>query len=133
MRRGWQLKETLTWNLLNAMPYGESCKFFIVLFNEEDPDTVDLLQWLKKFAPLMKKGLLHVAVAEMEYWDCPVAKNTAHRFGIDVCRRLGYQNIFVVNLDGDNGFSPSFVPSVMMYAKKMIGTLFIVGKVTTAA
>ena len=118
MRRGWQLKETLTWNLLNAMPYGESCKFFIVVFNKEDPDTVDLLEWLKQYEPLMTKGLLHVAVAEMEYWDCPQAKNIAHRFGIEVCRRLQYQKIFVVNLDADNGFSPSFVPSVMMYAKE---------------
>ena len=117
MRRGWQLKETLAWNILNALPYGSSCKFFIVLFNKNDPDTVDVLKWLEDFDSLKKRKILHVATAEMPYWDCPQAKNTAHKFAMKKCAKDGYQHTFLVNLDADNGFSLGFVPSVLMYAK----------------
>ena len=61
MKRGWQLKQTLTWNMVNTLPYGNSCKFFLILFNKDDPDTIDVLEWLGRFQPGIDKKKLYVA------------------------------------------------------------------------
>ena len=80
-RRGFQLKQVLAWNLLSMLPYRDVVRFDLVLFGPDEDDTKDVLEFVrKKLAWPMKTGLLRVALAPMQYWSCPDAKNTAHVF-----------------------------------------------------
>ena len=69
--------------------------------------------------PAIEMGLLRVAVAEMQFWHCPVARNTAHKFAWqDATLRGGPgdvvpHDIFLCNVDCDNVFSSDFVPAVL--------------------
>lgn len=100
---------------------------FLTLFNDNDGDTKDVLDWLSTWAqPFLHAGLLHVFVArDMVYWHCSIAKNTSHVAAAVYLKDYLPKEIFMVSCDCDNGFSADFVPACVGYASVGWAPIFV--------
>ena len=68
---------------MTTLPYRDVVRFDLVVFGPDEEDAKDVLDFVrKKLAWPMQTGLLRVALAPMQYWSCPDAKNTAHVFAV---------------------------------------------------
>lgn len=99
-RRGFQVKRVLPWNLLTMMQYRDVVRYDLMLFNPDDPDTKDVLEFVRQnLGWAVKTGLLRIGVAPMEWWSCPEAKNTAHVFATTHPEGFDRKKRFLVNVD----------------------------------
>jgi len=109
--RGFQLKLSLPVNLALAWAWGQSCKFFLVVFDAQNPDTQDLLAWIHAhLRPALQCGFLNVCIGDMNFWDCSIGKNTAHVFAMETLKGQGCDEPYLVNLDGDNIIKEEWLP-----------------------
>jgi hypothetical protein len=124
-RRGFQLKQSLIWNLSMAWPFRRMVSFNLVLFNQSDEDTKATLQWLATY-PLgfIQAGYLNVFLAgdDMRFWHASICKNTSHKAAMS---QGDEASMLLCNLDVDNGFSADFVPSLVKYAQAGRQPMFI--------
>lgn len=137
LRRGFQLRQSLLWNLFVCSPFG--CFHFFVTLFETCPNDEDVRQCLvfirDECAVYLEAGTLHVAIARMELWDASLAKNTSAKFAIDrvaaglvaeprpPCRSgevdlSSAPDVYLVCADCDNVFSTKFPGSLVQHAKR---------------
>ncbi len=112
-RRGWQLKQVLLFNIVAAWPWRSCVRFFVTVFDEPD-EAAETVRWIMHYGKAaVDAGVLTVCQGTgMPYWHACIAKNTSHRAAVE-CRDIALERHFLVNVDGDNVFSDSFVPSVI--------------------
>ncbi len=118
-RRRWQLQQVLLFNIVAAWPWRSCVRFFAVIFDEPD-EAAETVRWIMHYAKAaVDLGMLTVCLAKgMPFWHACIAKNTSHRAAIELRDDIPLEQHFVVNVDGDNAFSDTFVPSVMREVAK---------------
>ena len=137
LSRGFQLRQTLLWNLFVCSPFG--CFHFFVTLFEACPNDEDVRQSLDfirdECAHYLDAGTLHVAIARKDFWDASEAKNTSAKFAIErVAAGLVAEprpscvsgevdlssapDVYLVCADCDNVFSTKFPGSLVQHAKR---------------
>ncbi len=129
-RRSRQFRDALPLNLDLMYPWRDSVSWYVALFQDPAGEGAELLAWVQDtFQDAIAKGLLVLGAPIMEYWQCPVAKNTAHVFAVAVETEMStdLNKLMLVNLDCDNLLGPGFVQSVLSCVAHVTNTrgLFI--------
>ena len=135
-RRGWQLRKALPMTLVVLWPWRKHLKVVVVLFRSAESD--DLREWLQEHcAVALTERLLFIAEARLPggYWHASIAKNTAHKAAIELFPEMStigdsglahYADDFLVNLDGDNIITPTYLECLMREVK-MLGLRDVLG------
>ena len=101
MRRSWQIRMTLAWNVIAIWPYRHNATLVVGDFNQDD----ELCQWiLDNFAVPLSLGVLRLwRSTAVPFWHASVCKNAVHEAAMRMFIEAGGEldNLLLMNLDND--------------------------------